>query len=263
MVVNYNQNPGIRLKDPKYVKPRLAFWVEIKSLDCIPEWDSLEARELAKLDFTRYLLQMHEQGTFMLQNYPGASHYGLLIIGIFFTVLRYSRPLSSTTAHAYPSDPRTPQKPSKRKRANTLQEMDPNIINSVIDWNPEPLFFCERILRGKSEFSSAFIEALKKMTSDDHERFQIGIPFRPSFFYTVKSDDSSGNSSSANDLVIYHCSVVFELSLIFLNDRMWLVNISNLLRRPPWTVRWEQMIRWKNQIPRPAKNHQSTYHQTI
>jgi hypothetical protein len=240
MIVNFDQRRGIRQNNPKYVKPRLAFWVEIKPLNCKPEWDSLEAQELAKLRFNYHLLQMHEQGTFMLQNYPGPSHFGVLIIGMFFTVLRYSRPPSSTTTVSYPSDPHTPPKSSKRKRANTPQETESEY--SVINWNPEPLYFCEPILREKSDsFSPAFVRALEYMASHDHdpERFQMKIPFHDSFFNTVESDDSSSDTSSTDDLVIYQCSVVFGLSLIFLNDRIELVNILNLLGRPPWAVSWK------------------------
>jgi hypothetical protein len=193
MVVNFNQPPKVRPSDPTYVKPRLPFWVEVKSLVCEAEWESDDARLIARVSFSKHLLQMHEQASFMFQNYPGNCHFGVLVIGLFFTVLRYSRPSSTSTTNPL-SDPHTPPRTAKRKRANTNQETEQPIADSVEDWNPEPLYFCEPILLGGKKFNPAFMKALNDMTSPDPERFEVDIPFQPSFFDPSESQDRSTKS---------------------------------------------------------------------
>ncbi|KAL6298341.1 hypothetical protein BKA93DRAFT_882930, partial [Sparassis latifolia] len=195
---------------PSYRSPVLGFWVEVKPLHCDEIWTSDEAYYEAQLGVWSHLEQLNEQGLFAFNHFAGDKFYGMLVLGIYFSVFEYLRPTQSLPPSHSPSQSELRPPPTnsnqarkrpKRKRDDDVttylaqtygeQGMDHAFVKVSRD-HPRTLYYCEPILtQGGAVFNPLFRKALRDiMTSRD-----IDIPFQPSFF-TMPTGDYHASEAS-------------------------------------------------------------------
>ncbi|GBE88056.1 hypothetical protein SCP_1202850 [Sparassis crispa] len=195
---------------PSYRSPVLGFWVEVKPLNCDAIWISDEAQREAQRAVWLHLEQLNLQGLFAFSHFAGDTFYCMLVLGIYFSVFKYSRP-----AHLpHPTHPRHPsvshlshpdssqgQKRPKRKRShdvtshkaqtNAKQAMERKVLSRSID-TPTTLYYCEPIV---IEDGKAFNPLFQKALWDIATSRDIDIPFQPSFFTPPPGDYHASEAS--------------------------------------------------------------------
>ncbi|KAL6306115.1 hypothetical protein BKA93DRAFT_824293 [Sparassis latifolia] len=183
---------------PSYRSPTLGFWLEVKPLDCKDNWMSDEGHRTARRDVWSHFAQLNEQAMFAFNHFTGDTFYGMLILGIYFSVFEYLRPTRPPTHPPSPlelhppTDGNQPQKRQKRKRDHDVstyrayvdQEVEPEYF-SLTRVHPRTLYYCEPILMNDGEdFNPLFRKALWDIMAWR----EMDFPFQPSFF-TLPSDD--------------------------------------------------------------------------
>ncbi|GBE86206.1 hypothetical protein SCP_0900850 [Sparassis crispa] len=177
---------------PSYRSPTLGFWLEVKPLNCKDNWMSDEGHRTARRDVWSHLAQLNEQAMFAFNHFTGDTFYGMLILGIYFSVFEYLRPTPPPTHPPSPSelhpptDGNQPQKRQKRKRDHDVstyrayvdQEVEPEYF-SLTRVHPRTLYYCEPILMNDGEdFNPLFRKALWDIMAWR----EMDFPFQPSFF---------------------------------------------------------------------------------
>ncbi|TFY63555.1 hypothetical protein EVG20_g6263 [Dentipellis fragilis] len=122
---------SITRSDPRYKKPFLGFWVEVKPFPVQDDWFSKESQTRTVGSVAQYLSQVSEQADCAFHHHGGATYRAILIIGYCFTLLEYTNPAYQPEAPPAEytrsaSAPRsvdvqvTPHRPRKRSAQSPL-----------------------------------------------------------------------------------------------------------------------------------------------
>ncbi|KAL6306891.1 hypothetical protein BKA93DRAFT_124710 [Sparassis latifolia] len=192
---------------PLYRHPVLGFWVEIKTFTFPGKWMSDEGQQAARRAMWVHIQQLNEQATFAFTQFAGDKLYGMLILGIYFSVFEYLRPtrlpppthpLPPSVLHQPPSDSNQSRKRPKRKRGddvkaqtNAKRGMERMVLNLSVN-KPTALYYSEPIL---SEDGEAFSPLFRKALWDIITSREIDIPFQPSFFTPPPGDHHASEIS--------------------------------------------------------------------
>ena len=170
--------------DALYRKSRLIFWLEIKPLAFDEGWDTPEPRHTSIEMISNHLPQVNQQALFAFSHHAGDEIFCFLIIGTFFSLLKYTRPSTTMSEGESSTILSTPCTPPGRahKRQRLHQPQDSPIV-------PEPLYYGEPIFQKKfTDFAPLFLKALNDITLAN------GFSFQPSFFQVPP-----GNHRAASD----------------------------------------------------------------
>jgi hypothetical protein len=219
----YQPRNNVSYRDPEYKRPQLAFWSELKQLDSPHWWFDDPALVLARGTIKKHLPQLGEQASWAFHQYDGDNHFCFLIVGIFFSLFKYSRPAEIpppssriesipmlpprpdiSPPSSPPSIPMTPPKRSfKRPRVDSSSDLEPQLLPPVGD--PEPLYYNElAFLPNFSGFHPRFLKALELVTGSD----VLELAFELSDF-TVPEDSASEPSKSS--IVSLNSPVITQL----------------------------------------------------
>ncbi|GBE83637.1 hypothetical protein SCP_0506920 [Sparassis crispa] len=198
---------------PLYRHPVLGFWVEIKTFTFPGKWMSDEGQQAARRAMWVNIQQLNEQATFAFTQFAGDKLYGMLILGIYFSVFEYLRPtrlpppthpLPPSVLHQPPSDSNQSWKRPKRKRGddvkaqtNAKRGMERMVLNLEIDIPFQPSFFTPP--PGDHHASEISLESARQDLDDflDRQDEQVEDLRDAADFTASSEEDTSGNYYSS------------------------------------------------------------------